>query len=174
MIEKTLENAFNVQINKEFYSSYLYLSMNAWLLNKNLFGFANWMKAQVQEENLHGQLLYAYVFERGGNVTLQAIDAPPVDWQSLTHVFEEVLAHEKLVTASINALADVADDLKDRAAVGFLDWFINEQVEEEKNASMIVSRLKLFGEVPQALYMLDQELGARVFTPSTNLPITPA
>ena len=173
MITPKDEAAFNSQINKELYSSYLYLSMNAWFLRENLMGFANWMKVQAQEENLHAQLLYAYLYERGGKIDLQAIAKPPADWKSSTEAFVQVLEHEQFVTASIHALAETSEKAKDRSAVGFLDWFIKEQVEEEKNASRILGQLKLFGEVPQAVYMLDQELKARVFALPADIPITP-
>lgn len=172
MIARSVQEAFDAQINKELYSAYLYLAMNAWFQKQSLLGFANWMKVQAQEEQLHAQLMYTYVFERGGVVTLRGIEAPPASWKSVTDVFQAVLEHEQFVTASIHALADTAEAEKDRASIGFLDWFVKEQVEEEKNVSQFLARLKLFGEVPQALYVLDVEMKARVFALPTDLPIT--
>ena len=153
--------AINKQINAEMYSSYLYLSLAAYLEAENMNGMAQWMHAQASEENGHARKFYQYVYEREGRVILEAIDKPPADWDSAQAVFQDALKHERKVTAMINKLADQADKDGDRAASIFLQWFINEQVEEEASVQHIVDRMKMFGNVPQALYMLDRELGQR-------------
>lgn len=160
-MSKAMTEAINKQINAEMYSSYLYLSMAAFLEDKNLKGMARWMIAQASEENSHARKFYEYVYEREGRVLLEAIDKPPQDWDSALAVFEDALAHERKVTGLINGLADQADKDGDRATAIFLQWFISEQVEEEDAVQDIVERLKLFVNKPQALYMLDRELGQR-------------
>lgn len=164
MINKKLEKAFNVQINKEFYSEYLYLSMQAYFERLNLKGFVNWMSVQVQEERAHGMGMFDYVNQRGGNVELLAIDKPENDWSCPLEVFEEVLKHEQFVTASINELMDVAEEVKDRAALSFLNWYLKEQVEEEDNVGNVLATLNLIGDDKNALLSLDKDLAARVFT----------
>lgn len=163
MINEKMQNAFNEQINKELYSSYLYLSMAAFLADKGLMGFANWMRVQVQEETAHAMLMFDYVIERGGTVSLEAIDKPKASYGSVLEVFEETLKHEEYVTSLMNKLADVADEVKDRAALSFIQWFIDEQVEEEANANDIIAKLKLIKEDGNALFMMDKDLGARTF-----------
>lgn len=163
MMNEKLERAFNDQINAEFYSEYLYLSMLAYFERLNLQGFKNWMDVQMQEEHAHAMGLFNYVHERGGKVILQAIEQPEVDWESPLAVFEAVLKHEQLVTSKINGLMDVADEVKDRAAVSFLDWYLKEQVEEESNVSNVLKTLKLICNDKNCLYMLDKELAARTF-----------
>lgn len=163
MMNEKLEKAFNDQINAELYSEYFYLSMTAYFERMNLQGFKNWMNVQVQEEHAHAMGMFDYVHERGGKVILQAIEAPKSDWSSPLEVFEDVLKHEQLVTTKINALTDVADEVKDRAAVSFLDWYIKEQVEEEANVGNVLKTLKLICNDTNCLYMLDKELAARTF-----------
>ncbi len=163
MISEKLEKAFNVQINKEFYSEYLYLSMQAYFERLNLKGFVNWMSVQVQEERAHAMGMFDYLNQRGGSVILEAIEKPEVDWKSPLDVFENVLKHEEYVTASINELMDVAEEVKDRAAMSFLNWYLKEQVEEEDNAGQVLATLKLIGDDKKALLMLDKELAARTF-----------
>ena len=163
MISKKLEKAFNVQINKEFYSEYLYLSMQAYFERLNLKGFVNWMSVQVQEERAHAMGMFDYLNQRGGSVILEAIEKPEVDWKSPLDVFENVLKHEEYVTASINELMDAAEEVKDRAAMSFLNWYLKEQVEEEDNAGQVLATLKLIGDDKKALLMLDKELAARTF-----------
>ena len=131
MINEKMEKAFNDQINKELYSEYLYLSMKAYFERLNLKGFVNWMDVQVQEEHAHAMGMFDYLNQRGGNVILQSIDKPENDWQSPLACFEQVLSHEEYVTSRINALMDVAEETKDRAAALFLNWYLKEQVEEE-------------------------------------------
>ena len=165
MIGKKMEKAINGQINAELYSAYLYASMSAWFSSRNLPGFANWMRVQVQEEMLHVAKFYDYLHSRGGKVLLAPIDGPPTDWQSPLDAFSAVYAHEQKVTSLINGLVDVAIKEKDHAARLFLDWFVNEQVEEEESASGVVNQLRLMADAPGGLFMLDRELGQRIFTP---------
>ena len=163
MISEKMEKAFNDQINKEFYSEYLYLAMKTYFVELNLKGFVNWFDVQVQEEHAHGMGMYDYVHERGGKVELEAIAKPCVKGKTPLEVFEQVLEHEEYVTSRINALMDVAEEVKDRAALSFLDWYLKEQVEEESNAGSVLSTLKLIGDDKKALFMFDKELAARVY-----------
>jgi ferritin len=161
MISKTMQAAINEQINKEFYSSYLYLSMAAYFENNNLPGFAKWMHVQVDEERGHGMKLYQHLVDRGGRVALKAVDAPAAEWKSNLEVFKEVQLHEAAVTVSINNLYELALKEKDYAAQVLLHWFITEQVEEEKNAAEIVQQLELIDAKGTAVLMLDHQLGKR-------------
>ncbi|MBD3306934.1 ferritin [candidate division KSB3 bacterium] len=161
MISKKMEEALNKQINAEFYSSYLYLSMAADFEAKNLDGFAIWMKVQAQEEWGHGMKIYTYINEQQGKVQLGMIEAPPIQWGSPLEAFEAAYQHEQKVTAMINDLVGIAIDEKDHASHIFLQWFVNEQVEEESTASGIVEKLKMIGDRPQGLFMIDRELARR-------------
>ena len=161
MISKSMQEAVNEQINKELYSSYLYLSMAAYFENKNLPGFARWLHVQADEERGHGMRLYQHLVDRGGRVMLQAIAAPATEWKSYLEVFKEVQAHEASVTASINGLYELALKEKDYPMQVLLQWFINEQVEEEKNAAEIVQQLELIDAHGTAVLMLDHQLGKR-------------
>ena len=160
-MDKKLEKLINEQITKEYYSSYLYLSMAAYFESMGLTGFTAWMKIQAEEEMIHMRMFFTYVNERGGRVILESIDKPPADFESIKDVFEQTLEHEKLVTASINNLYKVSKDINDNASTIFLQWFITEQVEEEKNAKDIIDRLALIKEDPMGLLMIDKELGSR-------------
>ncbi len=157
----------NGQLNAEFYSAYLYLSMAAYFESTDLAGFANWMRIQNQEEQFHAMKFYDYIIERGGKVTLRLIEAPPSDWDCPLAVFEATLAHEQKVTGLINKLVYLAREEKDNASEIFLQWFVNEQVEEEDNVSKVLGQLKLIEGSPQALFMMDKEMAQRVFTPPT-------
>ena len=168
MIGKKMEQALNGQVNAELYSSYLYLSMESWFRSKNLSGFANWMRIQAQEELTHAMKFYDYILERGGNVILGPVEAPPSQWDSPLAVFENAYEHEQKVTGLISDLANLAASENDHATTIFLQWFITEQVEEEASASEIVGKLKLIGDARGGMFMLDQELGARSFAPSEN------
>jgi ferritin len=161
MIGKAMQDAINEQINKELFSSYLYLSMAAYFEDRNLPGFAHWMRAQEGEEREHAMKFYDFLLERGGKVALKAIEAPKTDWKNALELFEEVAAHEAKVTASINALYELALKEKDYPAQVMLHWFITEQVEEEQNAAGIVANLKLIEEHGTAVLMLDHRLGKR-------------
>lgn len=163
MLDKKLEQAFNDQINKELYSEYLYLAMKAIFADLNLPGFVNWFDVQVQEERAHAMGMFDYVHERNSQVTLEAIDKPEIKGSTPLEIFEQVLEHEEYVTSRINALMDVAEEVKDRAALSFLDWYLKEQVEEESNVGGVLANLKLIGDDKKALFMLDKELATRTF-----------
>lgn len=161
MLNKKLQDALNEQIKNELYSGYLYLAMSAYFEANNLPGFAHWMRVQAAEEQTHALKLFDFVVDHGGRVELQAIDQPPVEFQSPLAVFEATLAHEQKVTGLIYKLYELAIAEHDYPAQVMLQWFINEQVEEEKNATQIVETLKMIGEKGQALVMLDRELSQR-------------
>jgi len=161
MISKKMEAALNQQINAEFYSSYLYLDMAADFEAKNLPGFANWMKVQAQEEWGHGLKMYKYLNEQNSTVKLAAIECPPAEWKSPLDVFETVYQHEQEVTGRIHDLVTLAIGEKDYATQIFLQWFVSEQVEEEANALAIVEKLKMVGDSPQGLFMLEAHLAQR-------------
>ena len=165
MIKQEIEDAINGQINAEFYSSYLYLSMSAYFESTDLKGMANWMIAQAQEEISHGMKMYSFVLERGGVVKLDPIEGPPIVWDSPLAVYEHALRHEEHVTSLINELVDLAIEEKDHATKNFLDWFVDEQVEEEASASEVVQQLKIIGDNGYGILMLDRELGQRIFIP---------
>ncbi len=161
MINKAMQDAMNEQVNKEFFSSYLYLSMAAYFEEKNLGGFAHWMRIQEAEEREHAMKFYNFILERGGKVILKALEAPKTEWKSSLEVFEEAAAHEAMITASINSLYELAMKEKDYPALTMLQWFITEQVEEEKNAADIVANLKLIEDRGTAVLMLDHRLAKR-------------
>ncbi len=163
MINEKMEKAFNDQINKELYSEYLYLSMKAYFERLNLKGFVNWFNVQVQEEHAHAMGMFDYVHERGGEVELEAIEKPETKWESPLACFEQVLEHEEFVTSRINALMDVADEVKDRASLSFLNWYLKEQVEEEASVGDVLATLRLIGDDKKALLMLDKDLSTRTF-----------
>jgi ferritin len=165
MISKKIEDAFNGQLNAEAFSAYLYWSMSAALEGMSLPGFANWMRCQAQEEMLHASKFYSHVIERGGSVTLTAIESPKTKWADVLEIFQDAYEHEQKVTALINGLVDLAIEEKDHASNMFLQWFVTEQVEEEASADEVVQKIKLAGDAQGALFMLDKEMGARVFTP---------
>ena len=165
MLSEKMEKALNDQINAELYSAYLYLSMSAYFETINMKGFASWMRVQNLEETAHGMKFYDYVIEKGGSVSLAAIDAPQVTWDSPQAVFDEVYAHEQKVTGLINNLVDIAIEEHDHATNNILQWFVAEQVEEEASADEVVQQLKFMADAPGGLFMLDRELGQRVFTP---------
>jgi ferritin len=161
LINSKVEQALNDQIRKEFYSSYLYLSMAAKFESMNLKGFAHWMQVQASEETKHAMKIYAHVNERNGKVVLQPIDAPPSNWKSAKEMFTQAYQHEQKVTESINKIVELAKAKKDNATEVFLQWFVNEQVEEEASTNEITQKLHLIGENAPALVMLDSELGKR-------------
>lgn len=165
MLSETMTAALNKQINAEAYSAYLYQSMAAWALDQGLKGLANWMDCQAKEEMVHTFKIYNHVAERGGRVLLTAIDGPPTDWDSPVAAAQNVVAHEQKVTGLINALVDLAIGEKDHATRSFLNWFVDEQVEEEDSANEVLGQLTLAAESPGGILMIDRELGTRVFTP---------
>jgi len=161
MIGKAMQDAMNEQINKELFSSYLYLSMAAYFEEKNLAGFAHWMRVQADEERGHAMKFYNFILESGGRVALKAIAAPKTEWGSNLEAFQEAAGHEAQITASIHALYDLAMKEKDYPAQVMLQWFVAEQVEEEKNAAEIVAQLKMIENRDTAVLMLDHRLEKR-------------
>jgi ferritin len=161
MIGKKVESALNDQIGKEFYSTHLYLSMAAQLAAMNLNGFAHWMKIQATEETKHAMKIYEHLNARNGRVVLQQIDAPPSNWKSAKEMFQDAYQHELKVTESIDNIVELARAEKDKATEAFLQWFVNEQVEEEASTNDILQKLQLMGDSPAGLVMLDAELGKR-------------
>ena len=165
MINEKLQNAFNEQINKELYSEYLYLAMKVHFQKLNLQGFVNWFDVQVQEEHAHAMGMINYLDERDGDVKLFAIDKPEIEGKTIVEIFEQVLKHEEYVTSRINYLADVAEEVKDRAALHFLEWYLKEQVEEEASVNGVLTTLKMIGDDKHALLMYDKDLASRTFNP---------
>lgn len=165
MISKKMEEALNGQANAEFYSAYLYLSMEAYFESMNLPGFANWMRVQTQEELTHAMKIYDFVNGRGGRVMLKSIAEPQTEWESPLAAFEAAYKHEQFVTGRINDLVNLAIEEKDHATNTFLQWFVNEQVEEESSADQVVQKLKMVESAPGGQLLIDRELGQRVFTP---------
>ena len=162
-MDEKMQEALNKQLNAEVYSAYLYLSMSAYFQSVNLSGFANWMRVQWQEELAHGLKFYDYVNERGGRVILQAVEAPPSEWDSALAAFQDTYRHEQKVTGMINKLVDLAVEARDHATNNFLQWFVSEQVEEEASADEVLQKLKLVGDDASGLFMIDRELAQRVF-----------
>jgi ferritin len=161
VIDAKTQEALNKHANAEFYSSYLYLSMSAYFQSLNLTGFAGWMRVQAREELSHAMKFYDHVIERGGRVSLLAVETPQPQWDSPLAVFEDAYRHEQKVTGLINQLVDEAVQTKDHATNAFLQWFVTEQVEEEASVETIVQKLKLVGGAPGGLFMIDHELGKR-------------
>ncbi|MEW6577888.1 MAG: ferritin [Chloroflexota bacterium] len=161
MLSEKMQAALNKQINAELHSAYIYLSMAAYFEDKNLTGFAHWMRVQAKEELGHAMKFFDFIVERRGRVLLEPVAAVPIEWASPLAVFENALAHEQKVTGLIHGLVNLAIEERDHAANSFLQWFVDEQVEEEASADAIVQQLKLAGDSGVALLMLDRELGAR-------------
>ena len=166
MLSAKMEQALNEQANAEFYSSYLYLSMASYFKKINLEGFARWMEVQALEELTHAMKFFHFVAGRGEQAMLKLIEGPPTSWESPLAVFEDVFRHELKVTGLINNLVNLAMDEKDHATNNFLQWFVAEQVEEEESADAVLQKLKLARDGHGSLFLLDQELGQRLF----NLP----
>ena len=160
-MDKQLEKLFQDQIRNEWYSSYLYLSMAAYFESANLQGFAHWMHKQAGEEQAHGRKMFDFLIDRGVKVVLQAIPQPPADFASALDVLEKTFEHEQKVTGLINALADQADKVNDRPSKVFLQWFITEQVEEEKNVSRVLDLLKRIPPTSAGIFQLDHQMGKR-------------
>ena len=161
MPSKKIESALNQQIQSEFYSAYLYLSMSAYCQEIHLDGFAHWLQVQSKEEIGHAMRLYNYLNNRGGRVILQAIDRPPESFKSPRRMFEQILKHEQAISTAVHKLYKLAQDEKDYATEVELQWFIKEQVEEEKTAGDILQKLTLVGDQPATLLMMDHHLGSR-------------
>ena len=163
-----MQKALNDQINAELYSSYLYLAMVAYFESLNLEGCAHWMRLQVQEENLHAMKIFDYVCDRGGRVVLQPVHGPPQEWTSPLVAFQDALKHEIKMTGNINKLANLAQTEKDNATNNHLQWFVDEQVEEEASVETIVQKLKLLGSKGPGLFMLDRDLAGRAPAAATE------
>ena len=161
MFSKKVQDKMNLQIKYELESAYIYLSMAAYFNSITLPGMAQWMKLQAKEEEVHAMKFYNFINDRGGRVELQAIGQPPVEFQSPLDVFERALAHEQKITGNINDLYALAFEEKDYPSQLLLQWFIHEQVEEESSAERIVAALKLAGDKPQGLLIVDQQLASR-------------
>jgi ferritin len=161
MMSKTMQDALNEQMKQEFYSAYLYLSMSAYCDGVNLPGLAQWMRAQAQEEAKHAVKIFDHLLDRGGQVELHQVDRPPSQFASAREVFEQAHKHEQQVTASINRVYGLAMDERDFASRVFLDWFVQEQVEEEKSSGLLAEQMRMVGEDRPGLLMLDRELGQR-------------
>jgi ferritin len=161
MMSQTMQDAFNEQMKQEFYSSYLYLSMSAYCEANNLPGLAHWMRAQAREEVVHAMRIFDHLLDRGGRVQLRPIGGPPSEFTSAREVFEQAHRHEKEVTSSINQVYGRAVDERDFASTVFLDWFVKEQVEEEKISGLLAEQFRMIGDDRPGLLMLDRELAQR-------------
>lgn len=166
MISAKMQKVLNTHLNEEFYSSYLYLSMAAYFEAKNLKGFANWMRIQANEEQMHGMKFFNFILQKGGKVSLAQINSPKLEWKSISEVFADTLKHEQKISSLINKLVETALLEKDYATHTFLQWFVTEQVEEEANVEEIIQKIEMIGDNKSGLYMLDNELGARVAAPA--------
>lgn len=169
MLSKKIEEALNEQINAEFWSAYLYLSMSAWCASQGKPGMANWYEVQFREEQDHARILFNYVLQRGGKVNLKPIAAVPTEWESELDVFESTLKHEQHVTSLINNLYALTHAENDFATQSMLKWFVDEQVEEEENAQNIIDNIKMLNGNGYGIFMLDKDLAARVYTQSAPL-----
>ncbi|MCX8131105.1 MAG: ferritin [Clostridia bacterium] len=165
MISAKIEKLLNEQVVKEFYSAYLYLSIEAYFTSLNLNGFANWFRIQAQEERDHAIMFFNYIHRVGGKVSLGKIDAPKVDFSSLEEALRDTLEHEQFVTKSIYSIVDMAIEEKDHKTNSFLQWFVNEQVEEEENADANLKKVQLVGNDGKGILMLDAEMAQRVYSP---------
>jgi len=168
MLSKNMQNAINHQINAELYSSYLYAAMSMYFESVDMSGAAKWMNSQAQEELVHADKFMNYLNERDARVILDAIKKPPVEWKSVLDAFEDALEHEKKVSSLINNLVTLAREESDHMTDNFLQWYVAEQVEEESSVGEVVRKLKLIGDSGGGKFMIDNELGQRVFNPATN------
>ncbi|MEC5395662.1 ferritin [Bergeyella sp. RCAD1439] len=168
MISKKIAHLINEQISKEQYASQLYLSMSAWFSAKDLEGIANYFRIQSKEELMHADKMFDYLSDVGGDIVIGAIPQPPHEFAGEEEVFQQALEHEKLVTQSIFNIVKAANEEGDFATTSFLQWFVNEQVEEESSASLLVSKIRMVKDNNSALYLFDQELGQRVFNPAAE------
>ena len=167
-MKENVQYAINDQIQAEYESAYIYLAMSAYMESLNLSGFANWLRIQWQEETLHAMKLYDFLLRRGGRVELRSIPAPPSDYGSPMDLFQKVLEHEQYITQRIHRLYSLAVQEKDYALQTLLQWYIDEQVEEEDNASQIIEKLKMLGNSGPNLYLLDSELKQRKLETQAN------
>ncbi|RMF54445.1 ferritin [Candidatus Woesearchaeota archaeon] len=167
-LTKTMEAALNKQVNAELYSAYLYLSMSADFEAKNLKGFANWMFVQAQEEMTHVMKIYRHILDRGGKVVLDKVAKPKTTWKTPLDAFQDAYKHEKEITAMINNLVRLAKKQNDHATESMLQWFVDEQVEEEANTDEIVQKLKMVKNSGEGILIIDKELSQRVFVDNTK------
>ncbi len=165
MLSSTLQDALNAQLNREFFSEYQYLQMAAYFENQDLDGFANFYHVQAQEEHVHAMKFFTFISDRGGRVTLRSMEAPQSDFRTALAVFEATLAHEQLVTKGIHDLMNLAIQEKDHAVISFLKWFVDEQVEEEKQVQTLLTKIRLINGEGHGMLMLNSELAAKTFTP---------
>jgi ferritin len=168
MLSDKIQNAINSQINAELYSSYLYVAMAMYFESVDMSGAARWMNSQAQEELVHADKFMNYVNERGGRVLLDAIVKPPAEWESVLDTFKAALEHERKVSSLINGLVTLAREENDHMTDNFLQWYVAEQVEEEASAGEVVRKLKLIGDSGGGRFMIDNELGQRVFVPAAG------
>lgn len=168
MVSEKIIDLVNQQISKEQYAAQLYLSMSAWFYAQDLDGIGNYFRVQSKEELMHADKMFDYVNDIGGQIILNEVPKPPHEFSNALEIFEKALEHERLVTKSIFNIVKAANDEGDFATTSFLQWFINEQVEEESSASTLVSKIKMVKDNPSALYLFDQELAQRVFVPTAN------
>ena len=166
-MEKKVSTLLNDQIEKEFYSAYLYLDIANYYEEQGLEGFANWFEIQAKEEQDHAMLIYHYMHDNDQKVTLKTIDKPDGKYKTIADPLKATLDHEKFVTESIHAIYAAAQKANDYRTMQFLDWFVKEQGEEEKNANDLINKMTLFGNDPKSLYMLNSELASRVYQAST-------
>ena len=168
MLNETLLNALNNQVNFEFYSSYTYLAMAGYCESIDLPGFANFFRVQAKEELDHAMKFYDYVYQKNGSIELEMIEKPQITYDGLIDLFQKGYDHEQLVTKKIYELADIAYEVREHATISLLKWFIDEQVEEENSFNALLKKVKRAEENPAALYLLDDELANRVYTPITT------
>jgi len=161
MLSKKMQKALNDQIQAEMASSYLYMAMSNWFKSQNLEGFASWLSMQASEEHGHGMKFYGYIHDRNGEVQFQALAAPQNSWKSASAAFQDVLKHEQMITGRINDLCALAESEKDTATRVMLNWFVDEQVEEEASAQAVVDKLKMLESHPGGVYLLDREMAGR-------------
>ena len=169
MLSEKMQDALNAQINAEMWSAYLYLSMSMAAADKGLKGVANWFAIQFKEEQDHAQIFINYLLSRGGRVKLASIADVETEWDNALAMFEQTLEHEKKVTSLIHNLCAIAAEERDVATANRLNWFVDEQVEEEENARDIIAQLRMIGDDRLGLYMIDKELAARVYTTPSPL-----
>lgn len=163
MISDKIRDVLNEQINKEFYSAYLYLSMSAYFAQVGLYGFSKWTKVQSKEEIDHGMILFEYVIGRNSQIYLNQIEMPSFEYKSPLGIFEQIYQHERSITSAIDCVAQMTEGDCDLATRNFIDWYLEEQIEEEAMVSRIISKLKAFGEEQSALYLIDKELSQREY-----------
>lgn len=167
MISDKIRDILNEQINKEFYSAYLYLAMSAYFSEVGLYGFSHWTKIQSREEIDHGMILFEYVLNRKSQVRLKQVEAPALDWNGPIDVFEQIYQHERTITSSIDCVASMTEGECDLATRNFIDWYLKEQIEEEASVLRVISKLKAFGAEKSALYLIDRELSTREYSAPT-------